>query len=102
MLPAEHAINLATNPKDAWTLWNEYHPGLLILDNSMPNENDGLHLIKRIRKSEGSQPLIILYSGDAVDISLPQTLDFVFVQKGSPPAILQRAIVDQHKRLNAN
>lgn len=90
----------ATSGEEAYILYKEHDPDLVIMDLSLPGQG-GLATISRIRKYNPEAKVLVfsMHQNPAIALKATQAGAKAYITKSSQPDVLIRAIYDVHKGL---
>ncbi len=98
-----HYMEVASTGADAWHLFEEWHPDLVILDVEMPDVS-GLELCRRIREVHDRPEVFVLFlTGRDHPESLERVLDAggdEFIVKPTTPEDLRARLIVARKRIS--
>ena len=63
IVPQVNQVDTASNAQEAFSYLQSSNPELVVLDVNMPGTN-GIDILKRIRCSEGPQPLVVMLTNE--------------------------------------
>lgn len=97
-----HEPEVASNGVEAWRIFEEWHPDLVILDVDMP-DIDGLEVCRRIRELDDRREVFVLF---LTGRDKPETLDLVldagadeFIAKPTTPEDLRARLIVARRRI---
>ncbi|MEP6492491.1 MAG: response regulator [bacterium] len=97
-----HEAEVATNGADAWRMFEEWHPDLVVLDVDMPDV-DGIEVCRRIREVDEKREVFVLF---LTGRDQPETLDVVldaggdeFIAKPTTPEDLRARLIMARRRM---
>lgn len=97
-----HAPEVASNGAEAWQIFEEWHPELVILDVDMP-DIDGIELCRRIREHDEKREVFVLF---LTGRDKPETLELVldaggdeFIAKPTTPEDLRARLIVARRRI---
>jgi DNA-binding response OmpR family regulator len=97
-----HETEVTSNGSDAWRIFEEWHPDLVILDVGMP-EVDGIEVCRRIREHDDRHEVFVLF---LTGRDRPETLELVldaggdeFIAKPTTPEDLRARLIVARRRM---
>jgi len=97
-----HEPEVASNGFEAWQIFEEFHPDLVILDVDMP-DIDGIEVCRRIRELDDRREVFVLF---LTGRDRPETLELVldagadeFIAKPTTPEDLRARLIVARRRI---
>ena len=97
-----HDTQVASNGADAWRMYEEWYPDLVVLDVGMPGV-DGLEVCRRIRELDDKREVFVLF---LTGRDHPETLEMVldaggdeFIAKPTTPEDLRARLIVARRRI---